>query len=159
METGTENGSVEPLDAIHAQAIAGAGDAAEAAPAVEAQNSAPGGAPSDAAFDADFCREGLQDLAELYADTTFDSVFAQLEPVAGKAVAERLARKAAMSPALQRAFARSGAKVLEKYGWAQFLGPEGELIAVVLLHLRGVITTRRDIAKIVSSPLAQQAAA
>jgi hypothetical protein len=159
METGNEANSVDPLDAIHADVVAEASAVPQAADPIPTVPDSQAGPAGGEGLDEDFCEEVLTETVQAHSQGVYDEFYESLAPHTGHEKADRIARRAAMSPPTQRVVSKHGARVLRKYGLDRYVNGEGALIAALLLYFRGLTQARRERDAILKGRLVQQTGA
>lgn len=146
MENRSETDSAAAFD----ESLAGITDEANQAAdvpanaAMEAAGDPVGGAAGGVSLEPGYCEEVIASACAWHAEAVREEFIGALEPLAGRNHAERIANRAAMSPTIQKAIAKHGAAVAEKYGVARFVNAEAALIGAVLCYVRELHAARKD---------------
>lgn len=103
----------------------------------------------------EFCRDLVSSALDWHADSVYKAFYNALAQKAGEAQAKRIAERAAMSPNIRAVVADHSARVLDKYGLAQYIKSEAVLAGALLMYLRELSLARTERDEILKPPAAK----
>lgn len=156
MDSGSQANPADPIDELHAQAVAETSAPVEALGEGSVESARPDSGPADfTPDDAAVCQEVLEAVLRDHSEAVHAEFFGKLAPVAGSQAAERIANRAAMSPEKQRSVARHTTRVLEKHGLCKYVSSEGMLAASLYGYWRQLQAARADMEQLLKECAAQ----
>jgi hypothetical protein len=150
MEDGIETDGAEAIEQLHHEAIAQADASVVSDAPLETAGNPAAGPGGEQPIDTSFCRDVIALICRQHAEGVRKTFVSKIEPVAGLATAQRIADRAAMSPAIQEQVAVQGAAVLDKYGLAKYICAEAALGAALLTYYFEYASAKSDLEKILN---------
>jgi hypothetical protein len=151
MENGVETNLPEEINELHDQLVDQAAAGTEQTHSgMEKSGDQSRGDSGDDTVNPDFCASILATICSWHAKAVKAEFISDLEPIAGRDQAARIAERAAMSPTTQAAISTHGSRVLCKYGIGQFVNDESVLIAAIATYAMELSAARKDRDKILA---------